>query len=156
DPKTTFLELLGSEHLDAGFVRRVSQLRSRGLAAKVHLALERLPQFPGLDAAALRGRLLVAPSPEYVERAFNHAKYAEYSAAPMLRTPVPTLADDTLAPPGKQVMSVIAQYAPYEIAAGWPAERERFKELVIRTLATYAPELPACVSAAELLLPGDI
>jgi phytoene dehydrogenase-like protein len=156
DPKTTFLDLLGSEHLDAGFVRRLGQLRSRGLAAKVHLALDRLPQFPGLDSAALRSRLLVAPSPEYVERAFNHAKYAEYSAAPVLEVTVPTLADDTLAPPGRHVMSIIAQYAPYEIAAGWPEERERFKELVIRTLAAYAPELPACVSAVELLLPGDI
>jgi len=156
DPKTTFLDLLGSEHLDAGFVRRVAQLRSRGLAAKVHLALERLPEFPGLDGAALRGRLLVAPSPDYVERAFNHAKYAEYSAAPVLEITLPTLADDTLAPSGKHVMSVIAQYVPYEIAGGWPEQRERFKELVIRTLAAYAPQLPDCVSAAELLLPRDI
>ena len=62
DPKTTFLQLLGSEHLDAGFVRRVAHLRARGLTAKLHLALDRLPQFTGLDAAALRGRLLVAPS----------------------------------------------------------------------------------------------
>jgi phytoene dehydrogenase-like protein len=156
DPKTTFLNLLGSEYLDAGFVRRVAQLRSRGLAAKVHLALEHLPQFTGLDAAALRGRLLVAPSPDYVERAFNHAKYAEYSAAPVLEVTVPTLADDTLAPSGRHVMSVIAQYAPYEISGGWPAERQRFTELVIRTLAAYAPQLPGSVSAVELLLPEDI
>jgi phytoene dehydrogenase-like protein len=156
DPKTTFLDLLGTEYLDAGFVRRVARLRSRGVAAKVHLALERLPEFPGLDATALRGRLLVSPSPDYVERAFNHAKYAEYSAAPVLEITVPTLADDTLAPSGKHVMSVIAQYVPYEIAGGWPEERQRFKELVIRTLAAYAPQLPACVSAAELLLPRDI
>jgi phytoene dehydrogenase-like protein len=156
DPKTTFLNLLGSEYLDAGFVRRVALLRSRGVAAKVHLALERLPQFTGLDAAALRGRLLVAPSPDYVERAFNHAKYAEYSAAPILEITVPTLADDTLAPSGKHVMSLIAQYAPYEIGGGWPTERQRFTELVIRTLAAYAPQLPASVSAVELLLPQDI
>jgi phytoene dehydrogenase-like protein len=156
DPKTTFLGLLGSEHLDAGFVRRVSQLRSRGLAAKVHLALERLPEFPGLDAAALRGRLLVAPSSEYVERAFNHSKYAEYSAAPVLEITVPTLADPTLAPPGRHVMSIVAQYVPYEIAGGWPEQRRRFQELVIGTLAAYAPQLPACVSAAELLTPRDI
>jgi len=93
DPKTTFLGLLGSEYLDAGFVRRVAQLRSRGLAAKLHLALEALPQFRGLTPAALRGRLLVAPSPDYIERAFNHAKYGEFSAAPMLEITVPTLAD---------------------------------------------------------------
>ena len=92
DPKTTFLKLLGSEHLDAGFVRRVAQLRARGVAAKLHLALERLPEFPGLDAAALRGRLLVAPSSDYIERAYNHSKYGEFSAAPMLEITVPSVA----------------------------------------------------------------
>ncbi len=85
DPKRTFLELLGVEHLDAGFVRRVTQLRSRGLTAKLHLALDRLPQFPGLDEAGLRARLLVAPSPDYIERAYNHAKYGEFSSAPDAR-----------------------------------------------------------------------
>jgi phytoene dehydrogenase-like protein len=156
DPKTTFLDLLGSEHLDAGFVRRVSQLRSRGLAAKVHLALERLPEFPGLDREALRGRLLVAPSADYVERAFNHSKYAEYSAAPVLEISVPTLADPALAPKDKHTVSVIAQYVPYSIAGGWQEERQRFTELVIHTLAAFAPELPGCVRSAELLAPRDI
>jgi phytoene dehydrogenase-like protein len=156
DPKTTFLTLLGSEHLDAGFVRRIAQLRARGLAAKLHLALDRLPEFPGLDAQALRGRLLVAPSADYIERAFNHAKYREYSAAPMLEITVPTLADPALAPPGKHVLSVIAQYVPYNLAAGWQEERQRFQELLIRTLATFAPELRGCVQGAELLTPPDI
>jgi phytoene dehydrogenase-like protein len=156
DPKTTFLGLLGSEHLDAGFVRRVSQLRSRGLAAKVHLALERLPEFPGLDREALRGRLLVAPSADYVERAFNHSKYAEYSAAPVLEICVPTLADPALAPKDKHTVSVIAQYVPYSIAGGWQEERQRFTELVIHSLAAFAPELPGCVRSAELLVPRDI
>ena len=81
DPKTTFLRLLGSEYLDTGFVRRVKHLRARGLTAKLHLALDRLPEFTGLDASALRGRMLFAPSLEYVERAFNHAKYGEFSTA---------------------------------------------------------------------------
>jgi len=156
DPKTTFLGLLGSEHLDAGFVRRVSLLRARGLAAKVHLALERLPQFRGLDTAALHGRLLVAPTPEYVERAFNHSKYGEYSAAPVLEITVPTLADPTLAPPGKHVLSVIAQYVPYDLAGGWQAQRQHFEELVIRTITAFAPELPECLRGAQLLGPRDI
>ncbi|HEY0768242.1 MAG TPA: NAD(P)/FAD-dependent oxidoreductase [Steroidobacteraceae bacterium] len=156
DPKTTLLGLLGSEHLDAGFVRRVAQLRTRGLAAKLHLALEALPQFPGLTPAALRGRLLVAPSPDYIERAFNHAKYGEFSAAPMLEITVPTLADPTLAPPGKQVLSVIVQYAPYALAAGWEAQRQRFTDLVIDTIAGFAPGLRRCLLSAELLTPPDI
>jgi phytoene dehydrogenase-like protein len=156
DPKTTFLTLLGSEHLDAGFVRRIAQLRARGLAAKLHLALDRLPEFPGLDTQALCGRLLVAPSADYIERAFNHAKYQEYSAAPMLEITVPTLADPALAPPGKHVLSVIAQYVPYNLAAGWQEERPRFQELLIRTIAAFAPELPGCIQGAELLTPPDI
>jgi len=156
DPKTTFLALLGSEHLDAGFVRRVAQLRTRGLAAKLHLALEALPQFPGLAPAALRGRLLLAPSPAYVERAFNHAKYGEFSAAPVLEITIPTLADPSLAPPGGHVLSVIAQYAPYGLTAGWDAERQRFSHLVIDSLAAFAPDLRRCIRAVQLLTPPDI
>jgi phytoene dehydrogenase-like protein len=156
DPKTTFLKLLGSEHLDAGFVRRVAQLRARGVAAKVHLALERLPEFPGLGAAALRGRLLVAPSSDYIERAYNHSKYGEFSTAPMLEVTVPSMADAGLAPPGAHVMSVIVQYAPHTITGGWDAQRERFTAAVIDTLAAYAPGLRASIRASELLTPADI
>jgi phytoene dehydrogenase-like protein len=156
DPKTTFLRLLGSEHLDAGFVRRIVHLRARGLAAKLHLALDGPPQFAALDAAALRGRLLWAPSPEHIERAYNHAKYGEFSPAPMLEITVPTLADAALAPPGSHVLSVVAQYAPYQLAGGWAAGRARFTDLLIDTLATLAPGLRAQVRHAELLTPADI
>jgi phytoene dehydrogenase-like protein len=156
DPKTTFLGLLGSEHLDAGFVRRVAQLRTGGLAAKLHLALERLPQFPGLDPQALRGRLLIAPSPQYIERAFNHAKYGEFSAAPILEITLPTLADPTLAPPGKHVLSAIVQYAPYSLRSGWQVERQHFTDLAIDTIAAFAPDLRSCLHSAQLLTPPDI
>jgi phytoene dehydrogenase-like protein len=156
DPRSTFLGLLGSEHLDAGFVRRVTQLRSRGLAAKLHLALDRLPAFQGLEAAQLNGRLLVAPSADYIERAYNHAKYDEYSQAPMLEITLPTLADPDLAPPGKHVMSVIAQYAPYALAGGWERQRRAFSDRIVDTLAAYAPQLRECIVASELLTPQDI
>jgi phytoene dehydrogenase-like protein len=156
DPKTTFLGLLGSEHLDAGFVRRIVHLRARGLAAKLHLALAGAPQFAGLDAAALRGRLLWAPSPEHIERAFNHAKYGEFSASPMLEITVPTVADPALAPAGAHVLSVVAQYAPFALAGGWAEGRQRFTDLLIDTLATLAPGLRAQVRHAELLTPEDI
>jgi phytoene dehydrogenase-like protein len=156
DPKTTFLGLLGSEHLDAGFVRRIVHLRARGLAAKLHVALDGPPQFAGLEPAALRGRLLWAPSPEHIERAYNHAKYGEFSSAPILEITVPTMADAALAPPGKQVLSVVAQYAPYALSGGWAAGRARFTDLLIDTLQTLAPGLRSQVMHAELLTPADI
>jgi phytoene dehydrogenase-like protein len=156
DPKSTFLKLLGSEHLDAGFVRQVSQLRCRGVAAKLHLALDRLPEFPGLHPSALRSRLLIAPSADYIERAYNHTKYNEYSPAPMLEVTVPTLLDATLAPAGKHIMSVIVQYAPYNLDGGWHGQREAFADRVIDTLSAYAPGLRDSVQALELLAPPDI
>jgi phytoene dehydrogenase-like protein len=156
DPKATFLKLLGSEHLDAGFVRRVAHVRSRGLTAKLHLALDRLPQFPGLDTAALQARLLVAPSSDYIERAYNHAKYDEYSSAPILEVTLPTLVDPSLAPAGQHVMSVIVQYAPYTLAGGWDAARAAFTARIVDTLARFAPQLHSSIVAAELLAPPDI
>ena len=157
DPKTTFLRLLGSEYLDAGFVRRVKHLRARGLAAKLHLALDRLPQFTGLDATALRGRMLVAPSLEYVEHAFNHAKYGEFSAAPILEITVPSVPDASLAPAGQHVLSAVVQYVPYQLATGsWEQEKGRLTDLIIGMLDGYAPGLRESVRAAELLTPVDI
>jgi phytoene dehydrogenase-like protein len=156
DPKTTFLKLLGSEHLDAGFVRCVSQVRSRGLTAKLHLGLDRLPVFPGLGPEALRARLVLAPSCDYIERAYNHAKYDEFSSAPVLEVTLPTLVDPTLAAPGKHVMSIVAQYAPYALKGGWDAQREAFTDRIIDTLAAYAPQLPQSICARELLVPPDI
>ena len=156
DPKTTFLKLLGSEHLDAGFVRRVSHLRSGGLAAKLHLALDRLPTFTGLAPGALGGRLLIAPTLEYIEHAYNHAKYGEFSSEPILEITVPTVNDAALAPPGKHVLSAVVQYAPYALAAGWERERQRFTDLAIDTIERYAPGLRASISRAQILTPVDI
>ncbi len=156
DPKNTFLKLLGARHLDTGFVRRVNHLRARGLAAKLHLALDRAPQFSGLQGPALGGRLLIAPSLDYLERAYNHAKYGEYSAAPAMEITVPTVNDSSLAPPGKHVLSVIVQYAPYALKSGWAQERERFTDLCIDTVERHAPGVRHSVVAAELLTPLDI
>lgn len=156
DPKSTFLKLLGAEHLDAGFVRRVAQVRSRGLTAKLHLALDRLPQFPGLTEQDLRARLLVAPSADYIERAYNHAKYDEFSQHPMLEVTIPTLVDATLAPAGRHVMSVIVQYAPYTLKGGWDTQRQTFTDRIIDTLGAYAPQLRGSIRASELLTPPDI
>ena len=156
DPKSTFLRLLGAQHLDAGFVRRVSQVRTRGLTAKLHLALDRAPVFSGLNPSAPPARLLVAPSADYIERAYNHAKYEEFSSQPMLEITVPSLADPSLAPAGKHVMSVIVQYAPYALKGGWAAQRQAFTERILATLSTYAPQLRGSLLASELLTPPDI
>jgi phytoene dehydrogenase-like protein len=156
DPKTTLLQLLGAEHLDTGFVRKVTHLRTQGLAAKLHLALDSAPQFTGLDTAALAGRLLVAPSLDYIERAFNHSKYGEYSAAPALEVTVPTASDPALAPAGGHVISAIVQYAPYALRAGWETQREHLADRVIETLELHAPGLRSQVRARELLTPVDI
>jgi len=157
DPKSTFLRLLGPEYLDAGFVRRVGHLRARGLAAKLHLALDRLPQFSGLDSSALRGRMLVAPSSDYIERAFNHSKYGEFSTAPILEITLPSMADSSLAPTGKHVLSAIVQYVPHKLAAGdWELHRRGLIEAVMRLLESHAPGIRQSVLAAELLTPVDI
>jgi phytoene dehydrogenase-like protein len=156
DPKTTFLGLVGSEQLDAGFVRRVAHLRSRGLAAKLHLALDARPTFAGVATEALAGRLLIAPSLESIERAYNHAKYGEFSSEPTFEITIPSVNDAQLAPTGKHVLSAILQYAPYTLAAGWEQQRQRFTDLAIDTLERYAPGLRASVRHAELLTPVDI
>jgi phytoene dehydrogenase-like protein len=156
DPKTTFLKLLGAAHLDAGFVRRVNHIRSRGLAAKIHIALDRLPPFTGVSEAALRGRLLSAPSLGAIEHAYNHSKYGEFSAAPVMEITVPSINDATLAPHGKHVLSAIVQYAPYELKAGWESGRQRFLETTLDALEALAPGLRGCIIAAEVSTPADM
>jgi phytoene dehydrogenase-like protein len=156
DPKTTFLKLLGPLHLDAGFVRRVHHIRSRGLAAKLHIALNRAPSFLAVSEAALGGRLLLAPSLEHIEQAYNHAKYGEFSAAPVMEITVPSINDPTLAPAGQHVLSAIVQYAPYALKEGWEKGRQRFLDTALDTLERFAPGLRGCIVAAQVLTPADM
>jgi phytoene dehydrogenase-like protein len=156
DPKTTFFKLLGADQLEAGFARYVRNIRMRGCAAKLHLALERLPVFNGLDAGAAGQRLLIAPTLDYVELAFNHAKYGEHSIAPVMEVTIPTIHDAGLAPAGKHVLSAVVQYAPHGLRVGWENAHAGFRELLIDTLAAYAPNIRSCISSAQLLTPVDI
>jgi phytoene dehydrogenase-like protein len=156
DPRTTFLRLLGPEYLDTGFVRRVNHFRQRGLAAKLHIALSGPPSFHGVDAAALRGRLILAPTLDYLENAFNPTKYGAFAAAPAMEILLPTTFDATLAPAGRHVLSAIVQYAPYAHDEGWEQVRDAFVERIIETLSVYAPDLRGLVEAVELLTPADI
>jgi phytoene dehydrogenase-like protein len=156
DPKRTLLGLLGAQHLETGFVRRVTNLRMQGNAAKLHLALEDLPHFSGLSQKESGGRLVIAPNLNYLERAFDHAKYGQYSPAPALEITIPTLHEQTLAPDCKHVLSAVVQYAPYRLKQGWNAGREKFQQLVIDRIAEYAPSLKEMIVASELLTPEDI
>ncbi len=156
DPRATLHGLLGARHLEAGFAHRVGNIRMRGCAAKVHLALDGMPEFTGLDAAGAGERLLIAPSLEYVERAFNHAKYGEHSAAPVAEMTLPSLHDDSLAPAGQHVLSAVVQWAPRNLKQGWADARAAFLDTVIDTMARYAPGIREQILHAELLTPEDI
>ena len=156
DIRTTVMNLLGAHHVEAGFARKIGQVRSAGNAAKLHLALDDIPEFKGLSREQLGQRLLIAPSPDYVEQAFNHCKYGEFSAQPVLEIFIPTLHDSSLAPDGKHVLSAVVQYAPRNLGAGWENGKAAFIDLVMDTLSIYAPDIRDKTVATELLTPEDI
>ena len=156
DPRTTFFDLLGARHLEAEFVRRIDNIRMNGNAAKLHLALDRLPEFTGLAQEKAGERLVIAPDMAYVERAFDHSKYGRYSTEPALEITVPSVHDDSLAPTGQHVLSAIVQYAPYALKEGWETGKQVFLDQLIDLIGRYAPDIGQRVVAAELLTPVDI
>jgi phytoene dehydrogenase-like protein len=156
NPRTTFLELLGHRHLDTGFARRVSQIRMRGNAAKFHLALTGLPEFTGLDESHLGGRLVIAPTVDHVEWAFNPSKYGRFSDSPVMEITIPTVTDPSMAPAGNHVLSAVVQYAPSDLGGGWSFSRTDFQEIVMETISAYAPGIGRQTIAAELLTPADL
>lgn len=156
NPAITFLDLVGPREIDTGFVRKVKNIRMKGDAAKLHLALDRQPEFTGVDVAGHQGRLVIAPSPDHVERAFNPSKYGAFSAEPVMEITLPSLADPSLAPSGACVLSAVVQYAPYVLKEGWSAGKPKFLEAIMTQLKTYAPGIGKTVLHAELLTPADI
>ena len=155
DLKTTF-GLVGPLNLDAGFVRRVHNFRARGVTAKLHLALDRLPEFRGAQAGDAGARLLLASSMDDIESAFDHAKYGRFSPVPVMEVSIPTVHDPSLAPPGKHVLSALVQYAPYQLKGGWDAGRKALLAVCLERLDALAPGIGAAVHAAELLTPPDL
>jgi phytoene dehydrogenase-like protein len=157
DPRTTLFDLLGPEHLEMRVVRRAKNIRFNGPAATVHLALGGLPSFNGQAGMhSLEGHIIVSPSLEYLERAFDDAKYGRYSERPLLDAVIPSLQDPSLAPPGRHTMSITMQYAPITLRNGdWQEQRERLGDLVVRTLAAYAPNLPGLVEHRRVITPQD-
>jgi phytoene dehydrogenase-like protein len=156
NPATTFLDLIGAPQLDTGFVRKVKNIRMEGDVAKLNLALDGMPEFPGVQVADLRGRLVIAPSPDHVERAFNPSKYGAFSPEPVMEITLPSLADASLAPAGGCVLSANVQYAPYALKEGWEAGRPKFLAAIMAQLEAYAPGIGRLVRHAEILTPADI
>jgi phytoene dehydrogenase-like protein len=150
--------LIGPQHLDPEFARAVHNIKYRGAQAKVNLALADLPKFDGADEASLRGVISISPDLDYLERAYDDAKYGRVSGRPYLEVAIPSLSDPTLAPPGKHVMSILMQYAPYRLREGaWDeARRESLGDLVVDALAEDAPRLKASILHRQVLTPKDI
>ncbi len=160
DPKRTFLRLVDPIHLEPDFLVKMQHYRCPGTAAKINLALDRLPGFPALhdgDPNALAGRIHIGPETDYLERAFDDWKYGNFSRQPYLDVAIPSLSDPSLAPPGKQVMSVYMQYAPFELREGdWAHRREELADRAIETLAAYAPDLPNLIVARQIVTPQEL
>ena len=157
DPKQTVRSLVGERHFETGFLRRIGHLRTSGNAAKLHLALDGLPDSESLTSAELGQRLLIAPGPDAVERAFNPAKYGRCSDAPVMEILIPSIHDETAAPAGQHVLSAVAQYAPYELEGGWDDEsKRRFFETCLDTLEAHLPGIRTRILEGELLTPVDL
>ena len=180
DPKTTFLRLMDPVDLMPDFLQKIRNYRAAGTIAKVNLALTALPAFRGpADATGpagvtgpaeagryvrgaaqpemLSGRIHIGPSLDYLERAFDHAKYGEMSADPWLDITIPSVLDPDLAPRGAHVMSIYAHYAPYGLRdRDWGASRDVLLRRVLATLERFAPGVGALVVAAEVITPADL
>jgi len=165
DPRRTFLELVERRDLPDDVVAAVERYKFRGSSGKVNLALSGLPDFtclrrandPALTMRAARGAFSISPSVEYLERAYDDAKYGEFSRRPYMDVVIPSMIDPGMAPPGKHVMSVFVQYAPYHLNGGWTDERrDAFGDAVVDTIARYAPNIRSRILARQVLTPADI
>ncbi|HXY23491.1 MAG TPA: NAD(P)/FAD-dependent oxidoreductase [Candidatus Acidoferrum sp.] len=162
DPRRTFFQLLDPSQLDPTFANRLKNFRANGNVAKVNLALGGLPSFVVLENAegylkALSGRIHIGPEIDYLERAFDASKYGEFSKAPWLDVTIPTILDPALAPDGKHVLSAYVQFAPYRLREGdWDSCRKELGVTVLKTLATYAPNLPGLVEGMQVITPRDL
>ena len=167
DPRRTFIDLVEAKELPDDLVTSIRHYRFRGSSGKVNLALDALPDFTCLRgkgpyaspllANALRGAISISPSVEYLERAYDDAKYGEFSRNPYMDVVIPSMIDPGMAPPGKHVMSVFVQYAPYQVNGGWTdAKRDAFGDAVIDTLERYAPNIKSIIRHRQVLTPADI
>jgi phytoene dehydrogenase-like protein len=157
DPGITFLELIDPGELEPSFRNKIQNYRAVGTVAKVHLALTALPEFESGCVEKLSGRIHIGPEIDYLERAFDAAKYGEFSPQPYMEITIPTLTDSSLAPNGAHVMSIHAQFAPYELKEGdWDARREELGDVIVNALSAYAPDLKELIVGRQVLTPLDL
>jgi len=160
DPKLTFLRLLDEKDLDTGFVRAIRNFRIEGTSCKINLALNGLPEFaayPGAPGPHHKATMHICPSIEYVERAWDDAKYGRASERPLLEVTLPTMYDASLAPAGKHIMGIFLQYAPYTLREGtWDELREPFGDRVISLIEEYAPNIRQIIEHRQVLTPLDL
>jgi phytoene dehydrogenase-like protein len=158
DPKQTLLRLLDPAELGPTLGWRAEHIRMPGVVAKVTLLLDRLPTFGGVDDERLRGRIVVAPSLDGLERAFDDSKYGRISEHPYLEATIPTLCSPSLASEGKHVISALFQYAPRRLRdADWDeAARDRVVDMTVRTLEVYAPGIAESIVARHVVTPEDL
>jgi phytoene dehydrogenase-like protein len=160
DPKITFLRLLEEGDLDPEFVAAIRKFRIEGTSAKINLALSGLPEFtafPGAPGPHHKATMHICPSIEYVERAWDDAKYGRPSERPLLELTIPTMYDPSLAPPGRHIMGIFLQYAPYTLREGkWDELREPFGDRVMNLIEEYAPNMSSIVEHRQVLTPLDL
>jgi phytoene dehydrogenase-like protein len=162
DPRRTFLKFVDPVDLDPNFLLKMQNYRSVGTVAKVNLALSGLPSFAAFNdvssaTAKLSGRIHIGPNIDYLERAFDAAKYGEYSAQPYLDITIPSLTDPTLVPGGAHVMSIHAQYAPYKLKDGdWNSRRGELGDAIVNVLSDYAPNLKDLIVGRQVITPLDL
>jgi phytoene dehydrogenase-like protein len=160
-PQTTLLSLLGAEHLPDEIVDELSTFRNRSPSAKVNLALSELPDLaarPGKELGPQHPEIMISPSLEYLERAWDDAKYGRFSEGPMIDAVIPTTKDPTIAPEGRHIMTCFVQYAPYEPREGsWDdGAREALGDRVVDTINQYAPNFKDSVIERQVLTPYDL
>jgi phytoene dehydrogenase-like protein len=161
DPRSTFLKLIDPSELDPSFLTKIRNYRAHGAVAKVNLALSALPKFSGIgngDASEkLSGRIHIGPGIDYLERAFDAAKYGDLSPQPYMDITIPSLSDSSMAPNGAHVMSIHAQFAPYKLKSGdWNSRKEELGDLVVKVLSDYSSDLKELIVAQQVITPLDL
>ena len=161
DPRATLLKLVDPSELDPSFLTKLRNYRAHGTVAKVNLALSGLPKFAGNDsgdaAENLSGHIHIGPEIDYLERAFDAAKYGDFSTQPYLDITIASLSDSSLAPSGAHVMSIHAQFAPHQLKNGdWDSRKTELGDVVINTLSDYAPDLKELIVAQQVITPLDL
>jgi phytoene dehydrogenase-like protein len=159
DPRVTFRKLVDENDLPSDLVEAIDNFKFRGSSGKVNLALDGLPDFPAMqDKALIRGMQEISPSVDYLERAYDDAKYGDFSKRPFMGCIIPTTVDPSMAPPGKHVMSIFVQYASYDMPTHGDRDQQRdaFGNAVIDTLAEFAPNIKELILHKQVITPWDI